>query len=426
MYKTRLRPAAGRTRRAAALTAMPLVLALATLAAPAVAQEDIPRGATVMDRERPEVDPLGVQLGGFFVFPSLGVSGSYDDNVFATATNEREDFLTVVAPTVTVESTWSVHELNLGTGARVGRYADYDSEDFEDYFVNADGTFEFTPRSNLNGTLAFNRLHEGRGDPDVGATPDEFNLTEAGLRFFQGFNRVSAEVEGTVEHFDYDSPAGTANRDIAVYTTSLRGDYMFADEYGAFARLTGNWREPGSTFRTFGAAPRYDRTSNGWQADIGMTFDLTGVTFGEVFAGYREQYFSDSRLDDVNGLSFGAEIVNNFTRLTTFTGRAESSIEETTALGASSYLQNSFSLEADHELRRNILLHAGATYETYEYQGVDRDADRWGGSVGATWLANRHMHFDASYTYTDHSEAGVAAANDWNRNLVMLGLTLHL
>lgn len=421
MHKTR--------RRAAATTALPLVLALAAVASltsPATAQDEIPRGATVIDRQRPEVDPLGVHAGAFFVYPSLGISETFDDNVFATQNNEQEDFITIVSPTVSAESTWSVHELNLGAGARIGRYADFDSENFEDYFVNADGTYEFTPRSYLNGRLAFNRLHEGQGDPDVGGAPDEFNLSEAGVRFFQDFARASAEAQAKVEFWDYDARAGAANRDLVIYSTSLRGDYKFDDEYGAFARLSGNWREPSSTLRTFGAAPRYDRTSNGWQADVGVAFDLTGVTFGEVFAGYREQYYTDSRLDDVNGLSFGAEVVNNFTRLTTFTGRVESSIEETTTIGASSFVQNSFSLTADHELRRNILLHAGASYDTFEYQGIDRDADRWGGTLGATWMANRNMHFNADYTYTDHSETGVASANDWNRNMVMLGLTLHL
>jgi len=413
--------------RPAGSTALPLVLALAAalpLASPAAAQTDIPRGVTVMERERPEVDPLGVQLGGFMVFPSLTVQGIHDDNVFAAANNERSDFVTVVAPAVRVNSTWSVHDLKLGAGARVGRYADFTSEDFEDYFINSTGRFEFTPRSYLDGSLSFNRLHEGRGDPDVGsgASPTEFNLSEAGVQFYQGFNKVSGEAEATVENYDYEN---STDRDITIYRTSVRGDYRFAEEYGAFARLSGNWREPDST-----SVGVRDRTSNGWQVDAGVAFDLTGVTFGEVFAGYREQYFSQAGLDDINGLSFGAEIVNNFTRLTTFTLRAESSVEETTAGNASAYLQNAFSFNADHELRRNILLHAGAGYSTYEYQGIDRDAERFTGSLGATWMANRHMHFDAAYTYTDHSESGADARtlgfNEWDGNLIMLSLQLHL
>lgn len=412
--------------RPVGLTALPLALAIsAALASPAAAQTDIPRGVTVLERERPEVDPLGVQLGGFMVFPSLTIQGFHDDNVFAAANNERNDFVTVAAPTVRADSTWSVHDLKLAAGARIGRYADFSSEDFEDYFINTTGRFEFTPRSYLDGRLSFDRLHEGRGDPDVGgggAAPTEYNLSEAGLRFFQDFNKVSGEAEASVQNYNYEN---SSTRDITIYRTSVRGDYRIAEEYGAFTRLSGNWREPDNT-----PAVGQDRTSNGWQVDAGVAFDLTGVTFGEVFAGYREQYFSQAGLEDISGLSFGAEVVNNFTRLTTFTLRAESTVEETTAGTASAYVQNAFSFNADHELRRNILLHAGAGYSTYDYKGIDREADRLTGSLGATWMANRHMHFDAAYTYTDHSESGSAARtlgfNGWDRNLIMLSVQLHL
>ncbi|MFA7430384.1 MAG: outer membrane beta-barrel protein [Rhodospirillaceae bacterium] len=431
MFKTR--PRSGFLPVAS--TALPLVLALAVsapLASPAAAQEDIPRGATVLERQRPEVDPLGVQLGGFMVYPSATVEATHDDNVFATANNERSDIVTVLAPAVRADSTWSVHDLKFGAGARIGRFADYTTEDFEDYYVNSSGKFEFTPRSYVDGRLAFNRLHEGRGDPDRsgGRTPTEFNLSEAGIGFFQGFNKVSGQVDVAVQHYDYKPQAGAGalndERDITIYTTSLRGDYRIGEEYGVFGRLSGNVREPSRT----PAAGRADRSSEGWEVDAGVAFDLTGVTFGEVFAGYREQYFSSAALKDIGGLSFGAEVVNNFTRLTTFTLRAETSVEETTIAGASSYLQNSYSFRADHELRRNILLNAGAGYSTYEYQGIDRDASRLYGGVGATWLANRHMHFNANYTYTDHDESGADARTlgfaGWDQNLMMLSVQFHL
>lgn len=423
MHKTRRRSGSS----PAASTALPLVLALAVavpFASPASAQEEIPRGATVLDRERPEVDPLGVQLGAFFVFPSVTVEGNYDDNVFATENDRRDDFIVVAAPAVRADSTWSVHDLKLGAGARIGRYSDYTSENFEDYYANAQGRLDITSDSALSANLGFNRLHEGRGSPDTDRAPTQFNLSEAGLRFNQDFNRVSGEVAASVQHYDYRPRAGDDNddRDITIYRSHVRGDYRFAEEWGVFSRVTGNWREP-----TQSPDPgERDRTSRGWQVDAGLAFDLTGVTFGEVFAGYRQQYFEDDNLDDVKGLSFGAEVVNNFTRLTTFTLRGTSSIEETTFQNASSYLQHSLAFRADHELRRNILLHGGLGYDMYDYQGIDREADRFTGTLGATWMANRHMHFKANYTHTAHNESGAVQADDWNRNLVMLSLQLHL
>ncbi|MCK5275371.1 MAG: hypothetical protein KAR37_12025, partial [Alphaproteobacteria bacterium] len=47
------------------------------------AQEPQP-GETVTDRVRPELDPLGVNMGGFVFFPQLGIAEHYDDNIFST------------------------------------------------------------------------------------------------------------------------------------------------------------------------------------------------------------------------------------------------------------------------------------------------------------------------------------------------------
>lgn len=407
-----------------------LILAAAGLLAtgPALAQDDVPRGATVMDRERAAVDPLGVQLGGFMVFPSVTGQLIHDDNVTAADTNTRSDWLSVIAPMVRADSTWSVHDLKASAGARIGRHGDLDGWDFEDYFVNADGRLDITRANAIHGRLAFDRLHEDAGDPDrAGSTrTTQYTVGEGRLRYTHNFNRLGTEVDGSIQTYDYKNDASQAvpasERDRTIYRLGVRGDWRFSEELAAFGRVAGNWRDTHAT--PTGGRP--DRSSNGWDVNGGVAFDLTGVTVGEVFVGYRAQTYDSAALKDVRGASFGAEVVNNFTRLTTFTLRVVNSVEETTAGGASSYVQNTLSLKADHELRRNILLHGGLGYNSYGYQGIDRDAARWSGSGGVTWLANRHMHIKGEYTYTDHDESGAASANDWRRNMVMVSLQLHL
>ena len=60
---------------------------------PDLFSDEVPRGETVRTRQRPEVDALGIHMGGFYLFPSLRNSLSYNDNVFATDTGEKSDFL---------------------------------------------------------------------------------------------------------------------------------------------------------------------------------------------------------------------------------------------------------------------------------------------------------------------------------------------
>ena len=86
--------------------------------------EEIPRGETVRNRPRPELDALGLHLGGFYVFPSLTNGISYNDNVFAADNNEEGDFLYTLEPQVAVRSDWNRHAVGLAAGGRLGYYFD--------------------------------------------------------------------------------------------------------------------------------------------------------------------------------------------------------------------------------------------------------------------------------------------------------------
>src|SRR3546814_9046932 len=79
---------------------LPLALAMSGCmlvvgALPAVAQdpnrqEDLP----VRERQRPELDPVGLRQGNVFFYPSIGVAEAYVSNVFATEKDEKDDFVT--------------------------------------------------------------------------------------------------------------------------------------------------------------------------------------------------------------------------------------------------------------------------------------------------------------------------------------------
>jgi hypothetical protein len=103
---------------------------------------DVPRGATVRDRPRPDYDPIGVPLGGFVAFPSITVSSEYNDNIFATDDNTEDDIITRLRPNVDLRSNWSRHLLGLTLGADLGFYADNTDENFQDFNVVGNGRYE--------------------------------------------------------------------------------------------------------------------------------------------------------------------------------------------------------------------------------------------------------------------------------------------
>src|SRR5690348_6969052 len=74
------------------------------------------RGQTVTERPRPELDPLGVHAGSFFIYPRVELDQLYNDNIYAAGSNRVDDFITVLSPSVDVKSNWSNHALNADAG----------------------------------------------------------------------------------------------------------------------------------------------------------------------------------------------------------------------------------------------------------------------------------------------------------------------
>ena len=396
------------------------------------AEDEVPRGETVLSRPRPELDPLGIRTGSFLLFPKLTVEESYNDNIFNVESSKVDDFITLAKPELSLVSDWNNHALNLRADASFVLHADTPSEDFEDYHVGGDGRFDITRDSNIVATVDSSILHEDRGSPDDvgGIEPTEFMLTSGSLSFFQKFNRLNFTVDGSQLYYDYDDVATTAapvnndDRDRVESNVSLRVGYEIVPEYEAFAVLSGNVKAYDDAVDDSGL----DRDAHGVRLDVGANFDLGGIVFGDVFVGYRFQDYEDSSLRSIDGLNFGTGIVWNVTPLTTLNGNITRVLEETTTAGASGFVATSVSVSADHELLRNLLLNANLGVTQNNFKGIDQEDLIYRGGIGAKYMLNRYLYASMNYDYTqkesDVGGGGVAA--DYKSNVVTLRLELQL
>ena len=107
-----------------------------------------------------------MHAGGLFIYPRPGLQEFYNDNIFATDSDEEDDFITLITPGVDVRSDWTKHAFDLYAKAAIGRYADQTDEDFEDFSVGTNGRLDITQRAKLRAGVSYDRLHEGRGSPD--------------------------------------------------------------------------------------------------------------------------------------------------------------------------------------------------------------------------------------------------------------------
>lgn len=395
--------------------------------APGLFDADIPRGETVRSRQRPELDALGVHVGTFFLFPVLQNDIAYNDNVFATDTDEKGDFLDVVAPSVSLQSDWNNHSFTAAAGGRLGFYFDETDENFQDAFARAGGRIDVTRATKIHGGVRLARDHERRSDPNTvsgAAEPTVFYSYLGHLDGSHRFNRVTVSAGGDVRYLDYDDVdavgGGTIDndtRDRLEFRPGLQVAYEFSPGYSAFARGEGAIiRYDESTDRN-----GFARDSEGYDLVGGASVDLTGLLFGDFFAGIRQRFYEDDRFDTVTGPVVGSTLTWVPTGLTTVILDVESQIIDSPNSMSSGYTSTGIGLTVDHELLRNLILSAGAAFRYDDFEGITRADKFYSGSVGAEYLMNRYLTLGARYRYSQRDSD--ISSNDYSRNLVTLSLT---
>lgn len=395
----------------------------------AFAQEQIvdQRLVSVQERARPGYDPIGIRAGSFMILPTLTVGGRYNDNIYATDTNEIDDFITTVDASVSVESQWSNHALNFSAGLSQDFYASNSDEDRLNWNVGADGRIDVTRDTKLNLAASFARRHEDRGDPNAVASalePTEYDLTTLSASIDQRFNRITANVGIEYTKYNYkDVPSvlgGSIDqdgRDREEYVENLRLGYDVSPDTNIYVEGKLNQRD----YRLQPPFVAFDRNSDGYSAAVGSEFKLTRLIQGGLYVGYQKQEYDSALFQSIDGIGYGANIDWFVTPLTTVNLDAGATIEESTTPGVPGFMRNSVALRVDHELLRNIVLTARGSYASDDYKGSTRKDDIFGAGLGVKYLMGRNIEVGLNYDLTnrDSSINGL----DYKRNQVGLTLT---
>lgn len=394
---------------------------------------------TVQDRPRPDYDALGIRAGSFLIFPSITVSGQYDDNVFATDSNTDSDWTAIVKPTILARSDWNRHALSFGAGLTGAANYEYQSNDYLDGYVTTNGRLEITRDDQLSGFLRVDRLHDSRDDSDSGNNFNDDNtnrgnlnrywVPQADAQYRHNFNRFYTLIGGNVKAYRYEE-VGSDNqddrRDYNDYSGRLRVGYELSPRFSLFAQGNYDYRDYEHEQNYGGELVK--RNSQGYQARLGSEFDITGVIFGEMALTYSARNYDENQFNDTSGFGGNGAITWNVTPLTTVIFDANSSIDETTVQYegdvASSKFRNSAGVDITHELMRNVLLNANTDFERDDFEGTSRTDHIWTAGAGVTYLINRNLSLDATYKFSTRSSDDEGARYD--RNIFMLGITAKL
>ncbi len=399
------------------------------------------KDSSVRERARPEFDPIGILLGvptfsgeaagplsSFILYPQVELDLIYSNNIFKTEFNKKSDFIAVLKPSLDLKSDWDNHALNFGIGAAIGRYNDHGGEDFEEYRAQIDGKYDTSESDHLDGELSYERLHEDRGSPDdagtSGPTEMERIAAETSYRYQPDALLVQPQLNYVNLDFDDNGTVNHDDRDRDEYAAKVRVGYEFFE--GTMFFVEPSWKVVEYDYGR--DDNNYDRDSHGGSLRLGLTYDLSAVTFLEAGVGYTWRNFDDEILKDVDGLDFLVRALWNPTDLMTVEGVFERNIRETTRFGVGGFHETRIAASVDYEVTDSVVAGVAASFARQEADLVqanlvvrDETDNFVQFEVGADYLVNENIYSRAAYHFERRTSTSTVLDYDEHRFLIRIG-----
>jgi hypothetical protein len=414
-----------------------IVTAPAVMGGDAAAQgrpEDEERGITVLNRPRPEFDPLGVRLGAFTFRGTATLDQGYNDNVFYSVNDRRGDVFSLGSARGRFTSNWSRHNVSGFAGVQRLQYYSEREQSYTNAEGGLSGRYDLTPDTELSAEASTGIFHVIRTDADAVASdkPVQYSLTSLGAGVTQRFGRYRASLRGFYRIYDYDEYS------IAGRTVRGSGSFNDYDIYGATATAAyalGPFRTAFGGVRLFrisyGNVPQgfVDLSANAAYAFVGFNYDFDGVWRYEFDVGYLTRVYDESTIDTLSGISGTARVTWAPTALLAVRGTLQRTISQQLVPTPGNtrfnngFFSTSFGLDVTYELYRNVLLTAGIEGRYDEFRSPRDPAWFLSETLGVNVLLDRNFRLGAFYLRQDTlNESG----NNPSRNVIALRLSAEL
>lgn len=393
---------------------------------------------SVRERPRPEYQAAGLHAGGFMIYPKLTASATYDDNIYALEHHAVGDEVFSLVPEIDLQSTWSRNAIAAYVRAQQDLYVKYTSENSTQYGAGVSGKFQFgetdltggvdyghyvLPRTAANNVSASNPTISGISKHRI---PYDYTALHAQLA--HTFNRLRLAARADYQIYDYQNgetaSGGTVfekDQNHKVGTYSGKAEYAVSPDtaffvYGAYNNRQYDLNPPLVAFT---------RNSDGYDVGGGINFDITHLVRGEVQLGYMDQTYRSLLFKPISGLSAKGQVEWFPSQLTTVTVTALRSVGDSGIIGSAGFLTTNGAIQVDHELMRNVILTANATYGHDEYSGIDRTDDHWGAGASANWLLNRRVGLTFTYSYLNQRSYGASRGPSFGDNRLTVATVLQ-
>lgn len=380
--------------------------------------DDLRSDEPLLDRFNRRITIPGTQVGAVSFQAQAVADLGFNDNVFALQTGVKSDFFVDYGARFDADYHYDGFRANLSLNGQERSYLSLSNEDFwqggtrlqlSDQLGRDLGVF-------LNGGVQ--RLSVPRSDPNTinGFKPATYLLydAEAGTSIGNGAHNLVTLTTGYSQTI-YDQSFGaqgliiTNDRNRQEIFGDVRFDHTFFGNQKFFVEL----RPDGRSFGRDIDASGFRRASNGVRSDTGIQLDLDSAFLVSLSTGYQTQSYADPRFGQIDEPDVTAEILWSPTQLTQLDLKYVHEYYEDIFFDSPGYVHDMTSVTLSHELRRDILLKLGASYDDrqlersvrhYDILTTEARADyeiARGITIGIDYV-NQHLTSNTTRTFDDN------------------------
>ena len=345
---------------------------------------------SVLQRVEQEFAPEPLRGEGAIIQPAGALDLSYDSNVLARA-HVGGDFVASARPEIEMRSELPNHAIGFKAQGEILQYAVHTGENQLNGSAAANGRVDLAPNAYALASATAQRLHEDRGAlvPAQGIRPTPYTVVSGTGGLVIEPAPMGIRIDAAVNSYSFENVTGTLGpinetaRDRIAYALMPRITYAVVPQYDAFVRAVLNRREYNSTrLLPDGIA----RNSTGYAGDLGMGFDLRGLTVGEFYVGYLQQDYDRRGLRPIQAVDFGANLVWSPAAATTVRLNLARSVEESTLPGSPGYLQTAVRFAVEQELAKDIVALGSAGFIRADFSPGNSGTNIYEFALGARYF----------------------------------------
>jgi len=378
------------------------------------------------DHQRRYWKPIGIRMGNFTVYPSLGAATIYDDNFHKTASNKKGEFRFELSPEI-VARNWTEprpddpgklyggiqpFQLEIKAGGRVLTHAEYGDQDFVDGYARIRGALHADHAHTLSFGFLTNYEHRETIDlpsptSAVQSIPIWQNRATIGLTRDAG--KLYGTLSATYDDQDYKdvkardgSTIDQDARDVTSYIGQLRTGFRFSPGFEALMNLR-------AIRQIDNPAVHLDRDSMGYEGMAGVKFETTPIWKWTMLAGYGYRDYANPAFNDSGASLFEASVQWLATSRLTLTAEVRRAFNESLSAEGSGRLDNGILGRFDYELWNNVVVNGQVGYIYGQSIGSPRVDHLYSAKLGVDWYLSRDWLLNAKYS-AEHLTA--SPAND--------------